>query len=234
MLDGRWLLERFTNTFLEDWTRASLEREWQFVKARRRGCLPSGQMRQRAIDAGDVAAALSDHVTSRGTDDSEPVRQPSWTPQHFKMLAIERLKTGNTEAAASIFRILYDLDDTDADNLSNLGFCLIPASPTEAIGFLQRAAQIGPTDPEITGLNIALALHLDGQNNEAIEVAVDTAASRDREYGAFMWRVGTDGLVFAHVSDLAAYADDLLDHFAVCSGACLPAGPTLMDATSTA
>lgn len=221
--EARWMVERFTITYLQDWSSTSRAREWRFIHAQRSGCCPPGIMRQRAVDPQALAKALADEHCDRHDEEQSDEGQ-AWTATHFKSTAIAKLRNGQTEEAANVFRVLVELEPQDAEIRNNLGFCLIPNHPKEAVASLRESLAIGSPTPTLTQFNLALALHLSGEAAEANALVLRTLAEGSAdEDSVFVWRVEADGLKFGPIHDLFGYGEELVSHMAQCEGACISA-----------
>jgi hypothetical protein len=137
--DSVWLIDRFTETYLSDWRHKSLIQEWLYSHSRRRGCCPAPIMRERAIDAAELNLEIAHRVSQ---DEAEPVETELLHVSSFTPLALKLLYDGNTSDAASIYRAVVELRPDNYEALNNLGFCLIPTSPLEAITALDRCAKL--------------------------------------------------------------------------------------------
>lgn len=217
--EARWMLERFTQTYLRGWSSASRSREWRFLRAHHPGCCPPGLMRQRVIDAQDLAKALADEHCAQEDESSDG---QSWTANHFKSTAIAKLHAGLTEEAANVFRVLSDLDPGDAEARNNLGFCLMPTSPKDAVTYLRESLEKGSPTPTLTQFNLGLTFHLIGENSEALQIVLSALAegepSSDTNY---VW-VPSDGILEFHpTDDLLGYGEFLVQHMSECEGSCV-------------
>ena len=221
VLDAQWMIERFTATYLADWSSTSLTREWRFIKAQRAGCCPPGLMRERRIDPVALSGALADEHCSREENADEA--EQSWTPTHFKSMAVRRLREGRPEAAAEVLRVLNQLQPGDAEVHNDLGFCLLPSDPKAAVPEIRLSLELGSKTPALTALNLGLALHLVQQNDEAVAVVMTVLSegAGTNEPPCYVWAVGEGELEFRLVDDLMSYGEQLVDHMASCNGGCL-------------
>jgi len=221
--DGDWLTDRFTETYVHDWTPESRAREWRYIGGQRTGCCPPGLMRQRAIDPNDLAAQMADEHC---TDHESRASEPSWTPEHFKHVALEHLHAGRRAEAVQVFRVLADLHPADGDIQNNLGFCLIGVDPKGAVEQLRAAIARGTSTTTLTRMNLALAVHLAGDGAEAASLLRTTLAeSESNESNYFVWRLLDGGVVeFEKTGNILRYGEDLAGHFASCGGGCASAG----------
>jgi len=214
--EARWLLDRFTQTYLNKWATDSLQREWRFLHSLRPGCCPSHIMRENLTNADEVARVIADRsCSSREQNAAFP---SGLRPHHFMHLAVDRLNSGRRGEAVAIYRSLAELRPDDADVRNNLGFCLIPDSPAEAIDELTSAISHNNGETSaMTHLNLALAHHRNS-DDEAAQAAINRALTlRGLDYSAFMWSC-SEPLTVTNVTRLDDYADALIDHIAVCQG----------------
>lgn len=212
--DAVWLVQRFTVTYLERWRPSSLKSEWRYLHSERPGCCPPGHMRDRIIDATELAPHLAELACKR-MDRDEMREDPPLDVGQFLPIAVEALGRGDYQEAASIYRMLHHVRPNDNEITNNLGFCLLPTAPKEAVEFFKKTLG-GPDRPvkELTLLNLALAQSLAGDYSEA-EQSVNKAR-RYRQPGPFhgwMWSLDkvVDGIwTLGEVNDLDKYTSDLL------------------------
>lgn len=212
-----WLMDRFTRTYLEDWSSASLRYEYQYQCGREPGCCPSTLMAHRPIDVNEVARLIADQRCSEDADGDD--RQN--IQDKFKTLAITKLENDEFVAAVEIFNTLRGMWPDDPDVTNNLGFCLLAVDARRALSVLNESLPATSTQ-SITFLNIGLAHHLVGDRRAAVTM---TNACLDHErssesHNGYLWvpssASGEWRWVFTHTS-VQDCGEAMLEHFDSCS-----------------
>lgn len=209
---GTWIWERFTKTRLDEWSTASLLKEWECIQT---GELPISQRvwAERTTDEAEVAhqaLTKSSQRLSRRTDSVEAGLDPSG----FIAAAVQKLQAGRTRDAADIFAGLVELRPADGDALNNLGFCLIPLDLHKALEALQQASLYPRNQILVSSANRVLALHLLGRDKDALELGRD-ALSRDPdpENDAYLWIHNDESpAMLLGSGNVRRYLQDLLLH----------------------
>ncbi|MYF45451.1 MAG: hypothetical protein F4223_03250 [Rhodobacteraceae bacterium] len=165
MVEGdTWITERFTRTYLSEWSVAALRSEWRYLHGQLLPPCDSSEMRVREISASDLAKVMADRL---GAD-----RRPS--ERLIDMLvrpAVKFLEDDRRTEAAALFEAALRLDPRNANALNNLGFCLLPDDPEQALRHLDAAIDTGNADMEISNANRVLALALLGRWTSACDLA---------------------------------------------------------------
>lgn len=227
---GLWLWERFTVTRLEEWSAGSLALEWEWASNGSDVRCDSRAMAERVVDA-DTTSRLA--MTRSLKRYSGPVYEHGFVSAEYAERASNLLVAGQWEEASQIFQGLVELSPGDAEAWNNLGFCRLGADPTEAIVMLRRAEALSRTPSLLTAANIALALHLIGEDDEALIVG-RTALTWDDPAGAgsaWLWEhpVAEEydaELVLGDFPNVRDYLTDLLDHIEDATCRQLPDAPS--------
>ena len=182
---GLWIWDRFTQTRYGDWSTSSLMQEW---RSARTGEVPLPQLvwSERRTDPEAIASIwLSKSSEPRKT--SLPERGLS--ADEFVHAAINHLDEGRIQEAADIFAGLVELRPADGDALNNLGFCLLPLDPSSGLEELERASLYPQGNVALNLANRALALHLVGRDEDALQLGREALGSEHRGVGlAVMWK----------------------------------------------
>ena len=131
----RWVAERFLKTYLEEWATDSLLLEWKWQHGQIPCPVPENEMKLRAVAADRLARVIAD----RAADKSEAVELIS----AYQRAAVDLLEDGSFDAAAALYRTLVEDRPANAEIRNNLGFCLMPTSPSEALPALEQADDLG-------------------------------------------------------------------------------------------
>lgn len=188
-----WFVDRFTQTYLPSWSLSSLRLEWRYQHAFRPGCVSAASMRERRIDRGELATFIADAAVDdwehkeEADDGGSSHRHPEFNVQQFLSVALNALNEGRRDDAVSLYRSILELED-NAEVRNNLGFCLLPDYPADAVEHLLVAtADEGFSGRATSFTNLALAYHMVGERKlglEAIDAALDLVSKDDN---AWMW-----------------------------------------------
>ncbi|MCQ3811569.1 MAG: hypothetical protein KTV68_13560 [Acidimicrobiia bacterium] len=159
-----WITERFTKTYLSEWSVAALRSEWKYLHGQHLSPCDPSEMRVREVSANDLARVMADRL---GAD-------PRPSEHLINMLvrpAVNFLAEDRRTEAAALFEAALRVDPQNAIALNNLGFCLLPDDPEQALRHLDSAIDTGSADVEITNANRVLALVLLGRWTSACDLA---------------------------------------------------------------
>jgi tetratricopeptide (TPR) repeat protein len=198
-----WFVERFTQTYLTEWTDASLALEYRYTLDNwHPRSLPSELLLEREIGAAKVC-----HEISSRTVHSRPGNHEA--KNALVQRALEAIDKQRRDIAAAIFTSARTLDPKDAMIANNLGFCLIPDQPEEAIKALAEAQALGETSLLNTA-NSAAAHYLLGDLDgallacsEALKIGLEDAGT------AWLWPVPLPDEPKAVRHSLGSYICDL-------------------------
>lgn len=204
-----WLMDRFTNTYLNDWHPASLRMEWRYLHG---GLVPSCRPRDmaaRAVDQNELASLLAhqacDPRTQRGGLASLGASQ-------YVRMALRLLQTGRRDSAASLFQAVATLRPRNAEAYNNWAFCLLPDDPAKSLKLLDRAIELGMSRSLTLVGNRLLALYRLGKYAGALTYADEVFASWPTLIGgqlAHMWPFNDFGAPVP-VDDLHSYVLELV------------------------
>ncbi|WP_155373305.1 tetratricopeptide repeat protein [Catellatospora vulcania] len=202
-----WIFDRFTRTYLSDWLDKSLACEWRYLRSDVRGCARSDQMKIRRIGIDELSREMAGRFADHADQEE---RREFVNPGGFKLLAIEKLRAGSFEAAATIFEGLLNLRPDDPETMNNYGFCLMPLDLERARNLITKAISLANRPPTIWYANLVLCHILEGQMEKA-EEAVRAMSSASKAPSALLWRVD-DRKAFSlyRFTDIEQYVLDLL------------------------
>lgn len=160
-----WLVDRFTLTYLDQWSLSSLKREYALVQGSWQPDFSTEVLSERIVGREEVATALADRAIVSG-DVIDPAMMQSFTEQ-----ALALLRDGQRTAAAALFNAARMLKPKDLDARNNYAFCILIDKPEEAKGLLVDVFERGGgrTNPAVTWCNLALAESLLGQTDAALK-----------------------------------------------------------------
>ena len=162
--DELWIIERFTKTYLSEWSVAALRCEWLYLHGQHLSPSDPTEMRVREVSANDLAKVMADRLGA----------EPSPSEQIISMMlkpALKFLEDGRRTEAAALFEAALRHNPNNADALNNLSFCLIPDGPAQALRHLDAAIDTGQADIELTTADRLLVLILLGRWTSACGLA---------------------------------------------------------------
>jgi hypothetical protein len=112
----------------------------------------------------------------------------------------------------SLFEFVLSQQPEDSVALNNLGFCLLPDKPGEAIEYLRRARSLGYVPLMINLYNEVLATALAGRYRQALDLAEEhwAAVASGGIVSGVLWRLNATGsLELCDVSDVRGALLDL-------------------------
>lgn len=216
---GLWIWTRFTEPDLMSWPLDCLLRE-RALHAGDTAGVDQRALRERTYDELEVTRAAMDRMQGLTRMQLAPT---DLSAQHFVGQALIHLQNGAPQDAADIFAALSIVRPGDGDVRNNLGFCLIPILPVQALNVLRDAATFPQSDPALNKANQAMALHLAGRDTEALSTLDLAISDLDRLPAAagrtwYVWaepdrcreiQIREESNVSAHVAGFRAH---LLTH----------------------
>ncbi len=126
--------------------------------------------------------------------------------------ALVRLREGEPEKAAEIFKAVISVSPAAADAHNNYAFCLLPIDPLHAFEEFEIANELLP-NRLVTLANMVLALHLLGRNEEASNIGYSENTANLPAEGGIMWNIDDDHVLqLADWDDVHEYLRSLLTH----------------------
>jgi Tfp pilus assembly protein PilF len=167
-----WVVERFTQTYLDRWSLSSLKREYTFVQGSWQPDFPTEIMTERVVGREKVATALADRAIV-SSDELDPSMLNSFIEQ-----ALALLRDDQRAAAAALFSAARMLKPKDLDVQNNYAFCILIDKPEEAKSLLVEVLKRRRRgDPAISWCNLAVAEFLLGCPDAALEACEQAYAS---------------------------------------------------------
>ncbi|TDC67834.1 hypothetical protein E1200_13660 [Actinomadura sp. GC306] len=183
-----WLVERYTETYLSEWSLDSLKREYTFLKGTWRPGLPTEILDGRILAIEEVATELAERAVAEG-DSIDPATMTSLINQ-----AAALLETGQRKAAAALMDGARRLKPSDLVLQQNHAFCFLPDHPGRARAVFKEVLAKETPRPQVTLCNLALAEFLLGDAPAALQ-ACDQAfrAVAQKRTLAYLWVRNADG-----------------------------------------
>lgn len=183
--EAAWLIERFTATYLDQWSTPALRMEWLYLHGQIAGPCSSNDMRSREVEETALAKELADRFaadTAAGPGLAMRLVEP----------AIRFIGEGRRTEAAALFEAAAFHEPRSFRALNNLGFCLLPDDPARALHFFDRAIATGDADVEVAQVNHVLALAVLGRHTSAIDSAeafLKQYSVVRQNFSAWLWDV---------------------------------------------
>lgn len=162
--DGIWIIHRFTKTYVDEWSISALRNEWRYLHGQYPSPCDPREMRVRHVSPDEIAPVMADRLANKRdphTDLTNMLVGP----------ALTFLEDGRRTEAAALFEATLSHDHNSAHTLNNLGFCLLPDDPEQALRHLDEALETGQADAELTNANRLVALILLGRWTSACDLA---------------------------------------------------------------
>ena len=164
--NGRWIIDRFTKTYLSEWNTDSLRLEWQYLHGEVELPCRAQDMRLREVNEDELSRVMADRLVRYRRDG------PSLADR-LKPSALEYLREGRHDRAAILFETAIDEDRQDGQAHNNFGFCLIPSDPAAAVQSLDEAIALNWSETPLTEANRVLAAAAAGRITVALDLARD-------------------------------------------------------------
>ncbi len=175
----RWIIDRFTKTYLHDWKWPSLRHEKLFMQNDLKSDVPVGVLHTRQVNLSDLNGELADRsITS------------SQSSERYESTMIEILKRGQIDATLDFCRAIKDAHPEDPLARNNYAFCLIPSDPEKALAELTKAHELLQSSNSLIEVNRVFALFRLGRYNDALDLAEGVyleSQVRHSNQPAFLW-----------------------------------------------
>lgn len=209
--DDLWVTERFTKTYLSQWSVPALRSEWKYIHGQKPAPCDPNEMRVREVSATDLAKVMADRLGA----------EPRPSEELTSMLvepALTFLKEGRRTEAAALFEAALRHSPNNALALNNLGFCLLPDDPAQALRHLDAAISADQTNLELTNANRLLALVVLGRWTSACDLAeshLGRFADSSSQQSVWLWDIDSmlhdSGAAVIECDDIGSYVETLRD-----------------------
>jgi hypothetical protein len=176
----QWIVERFTKTYLKDWSLAALKREYSFVQGSWVPDFSTMLLTERTVTREEVATALADRAMV-SDDEIDPSTINAFVDQALVLLA-----DGQRTTAAAIFEAARAIKPADINAQNNYAFCILLDKPDQARTLFRDLLARGVSSPSVTWCNLALAESLLEHNDAALEACEQAYVVAD-DLRAHLW-----------------------------------------------
>lgn len=176
-----WVVERFTETYLQSWSISSLQCEYRYLRGEWLPDIPEDVLVDRTETQERVAAAIADRTVGRD-DVTDPATMNSLVYQSLSLI-----EQGQRSEAAALWDAARRLRPNDPRALQNFGFCITVDEPARARSVFEDVLARGFQRPEIPLCNLALAESLIGDTDVALGICERAYVAADKQSSAPLW-----------------------------------------------
>lgn len=181
----RWAVDHFAKTFYRDWQTESLHYELRWLDGDILPPCPDELMRDRKIPREEITQEIARRVVYNSGDADPGESLAEEMTRHAEKL----LRQGRCREAAAVFEFGVQQRPEDADVRNNLGFCLIPVEPREALDHLRAASNMGYEPSATNAYNQMCCYVAIGRSRAALNIAdSEYKQPRVKQVGAFLWQ----------------------------------------------
>ena len=230
--NGKWLVDRFTETYIDRWDTESLCREWSFIHGQIAPPCSPFELKSREVKVSVLAQEMSDRlVKTTKRQDSKfktprtPENQTSLMTNQLVKPAVSFLREGRFTEAQALFEAILQMDPSSPEANNNLGFCLIPQNPELSLKYFDESERLTGKRSDLLSANRMMALASLGRNTIVAEIAnaefgLDPNDCKLADYksdgtdSAYLWNIDSildrADAVLDQVADIRKYASSLL------------------------
>jgi hypothetical protein len=196
----RWLVDHFSSTYYHQWETPSLHCGLRLLDGDLLPPCAASLIADRYVDRGGLLEEIAKRAVYRTSQEPTAVYANSYpaleesVKDGITRQALLMLHGRRYQEAAAVFEFGTRQLPDDADVRNNLGFCLIPVDPAQALQHLEMASGMGYR-PAVTNAYNMMCCHMAaGRPDDALMVAsrLWTAVSADQER-ALLWERCDDG-----------------------------------------
>lgn len=216
--DGTWVVERFTKTYLKDWSLTALQKEWRYLHGQHDAPCPPEDMSVRKVSETELAMAMADRLAADTTPLPEPAVRSSELAEQLVVPAVNFIREGRRAEAAVLFEAATHHEPHNPAAFNNLGFCLLPDNPNRALEYLEKAAEAVNGDNELFDANRILCLTSIGRYTSAIDLAAAYLARYEASTSrpsTWLWDIGSilhgDDPKLIELRELRSYVKEILE-----------------------
>ena len=183
--DELWIVQRFTKTYIRDWSVPALRNEWQYLHGQLSPPCDPIEMRVREVPVDALAKVMADRLSF------DPRPREELTEMLVEP-ALAFLRDGRHTEAAALFEAALRHNPNCPHALNNLGFSLLPVDPERSLGYFDAATGTGRANTELTNANRMLALVLLGRRTSAYDLAaahLTRSADDNSRQSAVLWEI---------------------------------------------
>lgn len=184
--DYRWVVDRFAITDLQDWAESSLHHEHRWLTGQQPAPCNAELMRDRQIPVAQLNAEIARRAVNAVPQERRLREMAPTLAAKMQQRATVLLLEGRSREAAALFEFAVSQDPYDATALNNLGFCMVPTNPRQALAHLQKAYDLGYRPTAINIHNRALCHILIHEHRTALSLITESGGIPDQGH-AVLW-----------------------------------------------
>jgi hypothetical protein len=180
----RWAVDHFAKTYFREWSTTSLHFELRWLDGDILPPCPNELMLDRKVSREEI----TQEIARRAVYNEKPDPGESLV-EEMSRHAGKLLRQGRFREAAAVFEFGVHQRPEDPELRNNLGFCLIPIEPREALDHLRAAANMGYSSTDTNTHDQMCCYVAIGRSRAALNVA-DLEAQKPGHVGkqALLWR----------------------------------------------
>lgn len=209
----RWIVDRFSTTFIHQWATPSLHSEYRWSQGFGSPPCSVELMTERPVPQVELEREIARRAVLEPANSHDASQLITQVNRH----ALSFLKDGRAREAVALFEFVCHEQPENAEALNNLGFCLFPESPQRSLEYLEKANRLG-YQPRVVNIYNRMCCYIaNGEPRVAIREAERYwEGPESRAVPATLWVPDSDGkwtlqgVISAEeqLSKLATYAAD--------------------------
>ena len=224
---GQWMLDRFTETYIDRWKTESMRREWKYIHGQLAPPCSPYEMKAREVKERELAIVMAEKLSRMEprprprNSDSDSLVSTELLTYHLVKPAVNFLEEGRRTEATALFEAVLQSDPESEEANNNLGFCLIPDNPELALTYFDKASANQAQPTSLVSINRMLALAKLGKITILLSIAadifgidnIDKSVSKyefGEGQGTWLWDVDSvlsgDKPVLVETKDFVGYA----------------------------
>ena len=182
-----WIRQRLTQSDLEQWGFSSLVQEFRWQQGHMSGMFSDGMLQAGGPSIEGLTFEIARRVATPSNGDESTTDPLIWQMQDQ---AKSLLRQGRYAEASALFEFYFRTHPDSAIAQNNLGFCLIPVDPANALHHLAAAERSGFPHHVINIYNQCCCLMMLSREGEALDRA-ERYWQRERAdiaLGGYLWQ----------------------------------------------
>jgi tetratricopeptide (TPR) repeat protein len=186
----RWAVDHFAKTFFREWKTPSLHSELRWLDGYILPPCPNELMLDRKVPR----EKITEEIARRTVYDNDNLGSGESLVSEMSRHALKLLRQGRYREAAAVFEFGVQQRPEDPEVRNNLGFCLIPIEPREALEHLRAAANMAYEPSATNTYNQMCCYVLIGRSRAALNIAdLESKKSPHQPMAVLLWNPTSDG-----------------------------------------
>ena len=201
-----WAIDHFSKTFYDDWRTSSLHNARRWIDGHQLPPCSEDLMAERVIEKLRLDAEIAKRASAPRRKSPRVAAITHVLEGQMIRYAASLLAEQRYRDAAAVFEFAASQEPYNGTVRNNLGFCLIPENPLEALGHLEAAAELTDSIVAINTYNRMCCHMALRRSRDALNLADKNwpeVRSKRTSSGATLWRRGADSesWVIFHADD---------------------------------